>query len=984
MKYSQWIGCALAILWSGASVAIATTHTWGTGDVFLPGSSMSDPANWNSTGVPVSGSSELTLQFPRLWRNLSTTQNVSDPLVVQRLEFTGGGIPFEYSYVMQGDAYLIENLGASPSILAHSFTDFQAPIELAAPTTIDVGPGSRIRFANLTMNEATFTGEVGDVFDVASASIDGGSIGAAGHYVFEGGLSVAIQPQIGGTLVLNGRADMQDWNYSTPLPYVSLQEVVPGTNFAATYGTVVLPSTAVGELSLNSTRVDFATGSMATVENLVHGGGLNRVGGDFEYSSESYFLTTGEYSSGNGTIDLGGTSRVIDTTAGGTDSGVLFGSRVVNGSITKTGPGILGLYHSGNALTAPIEVQAGTLAGYADSLGSQILNHGTVWLVRGELDDDLISGPGDVRVGDVLFNVPQSYGGMTDVRGIATGTATTLPMDLTSAVNGEVVFAQNADGTYGGDFRGDLRVTKRGAGALGLSGFSSTIGEVRLEQGGLRLLSDESLGTGTLVVNSVQSATLEAVGMRKVSNALQLNSSLTIVGAGDLHWTSADLAAVATLLQHDSTGTTQIDGPFALSGGGQLTVNAGQLVLGDAANVNGFSAAGAVVLNGGVLQAKKLGFTTLANLTLAGGVLDVPGGYFVGIGSVLQGDGGLTGRVVSQEGAVIAATGDLVLGSASHPSGVDLSGDLYVYDARVTLNDANQAVLGTFTQIGTPAADGVLNAPNGMLLQTGRNLAGRGRIESTSSPAHQVILHGDVRGDSMSHPLEFTGYVTGPAYIDNVSFSGTYSPGVGAATTLIGRVALLPDAVLHMEIGGSLQGGEHDALVASAELSLGGVLEVVLVNSFQPSFGDEFHLLIGTLSGEFSDFLLPSLSSGLIWNTSQVSSQGLLRVGLAGDFNMDDRVDGHDFLTWQLGYPDVYAAADLTAWHTGFGGGAMANAAAVSEPSTLGAATLAACLVVFALPRVVAANEFRLVGQGGRVLVCRRRRRRKRQFRSPT
>jgi len=47
---------------------------------------------------------------------------------------------------------------------------------------------------------------------------------------------------------------------------------------------------------------------------------------------------------------------------------------------------------------------------------------------------------------------------------------------------------------------------------------------------------------------------------------------------------------------------------------------------------------------------------------------------------------------------------------------------------------------------------------------------------------------------------------------------------------------------------------------------------------------------------------------------------GLLAPGLAGDFDDDDDVDGHDFLLWQRGLsPDPLSAEDLSDWQSNYG-----------------------------------------------------------------
>jgi hypothetical protein len=70
---------------------------------------------------------------------------------------------------------------------------------------------------------------------------------------------------------------------------------------------------------------------------------------------------------------------------------------------------------------------------------------------------------------------------------------------------------------------------------------------------------------------------------------------------------------------------------------------------------------------------------------------------------------------------------------------------------------------------------------------------------------------------------------------------------------------------------------------------------------------------------------------------------------IAGDFNNDKRVDGHDFLVWQRGgSPTPLAASDLAAWRTNFGQNINATPAVTTVPEPT-AALLAAGAIVCAV-----------------------------------
>jgi hypothetical protein len=131
---------------------------------------------------------------------------------------------------------------------------------------------------------------------------------------------------------------------------------------------------------------------------------------------------------------------------------------------------------------------------------------------------------------------------------------------------------------------------------------------------------------------------------------------------------------------------------------------------------------------------------------------------------------------------------------------------------------------------------------------------------------------------------------------------------------------------------------------------------VSLANSFIPLAGNSIHILnLGTVSGACTSVSLPALLPGLSWNTSQLYSDGILRVvsaGLSGDYNNNGIVDAADYTVWRdsLGQSvsafagadgngdGMIDAGDYDLWRTHFGqraGNGSESDGAVAEPSTL-------------------------------------------------
>jgi hypothetical protein len=115
----------------------------------------------------------------------------------------------------------------------------------------------------------------------------------------------------------------------------------------------------------------------------------------------------------------------------------------------------------------------------------------------------------------------------------------------------------------------------------------------------------------------------------------------------------------------------------------------------------------------------------------------------------------------------------------------------------------------------------------------------------------------------------------------------------------------------------------------------------VLINGFVPDAGQTFNVFdwSGHTSAVLASMNLPVLTAGLVWDTSQFYSSGLLSValGLSGDFNKNGVVDAADYTVWRDGRSPHSNQAGYNLWKANFGktAGSGASLANVPEPSTL-------------------------------------------------
>jgi hypothetical protein len=143
----------------------------------------------------------------------------------------------------------------------------------------------------------------------------------------------------------------------------------------------------------------------------------------------------------------------------------------------------------------------------------------------------------------------------------------------------------------------------------------------------------------------------------------------------------------------------------------------------------------------------------------------------------------------------------------------------------------------------------------------------------------------------------------------DVFFEADITPGASPGLeTFGGNVYFGALANLHIELGGAAQGSQYDALDIAGIASLGGTLDVMLIDlgggEFSPSVGDEFEIISAAagVTGEFALEDLPALSGDLSWIVHYNANSVVLEVasaGLPGDYNDDGSVDAADYIVWR-------------------------------------------------------------------------------------
>jgi len=314
----------------------------------------------------------------------------------------------------------------------------------------------------------------------------------------------------------------------------------------------------------------------------------------------------------------------------------------------------------------------------------------------------------------------------------------------------------------------------------------------------------------------------------------------------------------------------------AISGANASVIDAsgGNVALGDSTVLNGFQTSGSLIVGSNTVTLNSRGFANLGSLTqISGGTLTAPNGISLGVGCNISGSGTVNGAVAAGIGSTIEATDNLVLGDSNSYDGFFSDGRLYVGSHTVTIHSRSQAALGSLTTL----AGGTLSVANGLSLDFAHSIVGNGVVESTNLLAKATIINGSIY--ATDGKLTLTGFIKGVGtYSGSVSFVGTYSPGLSPASVNLEYLSLTPSSTLLMEVGGLSPGSQYDVLNLSEAGMLDGTLELDLINNFVPKLGQTFDIINGTTTGHFSNFSLAPLPNGLSWDTSRLSSNGIISV----------------------------------------------------------------------------------------------------------
>jgi T5SS/PEP-CTERM-associated repeat protein len=432
---------------------------------------------------------------------------------------------------------------------------------------------------------------------------------------------------------------------------------------------------------------------------------------------------------------------------------------------------------------------------------------------------------------------------------------------------------------------------------------------------------------GRLNLNIVNFATGAAVnwssGQINFATAPTVTPSVLDILLGGTHTLGANRTLSA------AAGTLTLTTPLTISGG---AISAPIIDLNSNMDIGAFSnisATNTITLEAG--NTIQLGdFATLAattSVTNNGGTLELQGPLANVTGPMANNAGFVsgTGRFVGglnngAAGTIRVETGDHIIIDTVGPTNggtIELAGGTVEYSKTLS-NLAGGTISGRGVFRGSSSAPGGNGISNLGVMSFSAGISdiygdvnngATGKIvaagASTVTFYDDVVNNGDIRTVLGSRTVFFGGVSGAGTFTGGgtTEFEGDLKPGNSPANvTFGGNVVIGPTAGTVIELAGTTKGVQYDSLTIAGNVSLGGALDVVLLNSFVPSSGQSFNILTATggISGAFDDTNLPALAGGLYFNLAYTSTAINLSVaGILGDYNRNGVIDSADYVLWR-------------------------------------------------------------------------------------
>ena len=527
---------------------------------------------------------------------------------------------------------------------------------------------------------------------------------------------------------------------------------------------------------------------------------------------------------------------------------------------------------NGGTLATGGIVNNGVLYQNGGSMSGAMTNNGTYSYSGGAVAGRITNN------GSLVLNADASFAdGLENNSSLHVSSVRVLDLAGTASVNNGSLSLSGGRINQAGGLRNEGLVS--GYGSVGGAGDFANNGVLQVSSGNLALsTTGTNTNTGTMTLST--------------GRQLQLASGTTLDNTGSLELASGQVAGAGQLtnaLGGSVTGRGTISSRFANAGylgvGAGTTgvtrgfVNTGVVDLGAA----GANLTGGVVQNDGTIQ----GLGNVTNQVNNGGR-----GTIEAIGGTLS----LAHTGNTNGGTLAAGAGAKILfvnGLPSNEGLIQITGGTFDNGGRTLVNTEKGAITGQGTvRTGELVNQGAVNLSFGNSTVSGA-IDNQAQGKVVVSNGAQVTFANGLRNNgelrvSEGGSANFFGTVSGAG-----SFTGTgqsryesgFAPGNSpAVVSLSGESIYASSSWIEMELGGTTPGSCAtcaDKIIFNNSVTLqGGALNVLWWSGFSGHAGDVFDLFDwnGTLTGSFGAVWLPTLTQGLLWDTSSLYTTGELRI----------------------------------------------------------------------------------------------------------
>ncbi|TWT32497.1 Autotransporter-associated beta strand repeat protein [Posidoniimonas corsicana] len=494
--------------------------------------------------------------------------------------------------------------------------------------------------------------------------------------------------------------------------------------------------------------------------------------------------------------------------------------------------------------------------------------------------------------------------------------APSIAVPVSLGAGGGVVDTAGYSGAVSGSISGVGGLTKRGGGALALTGGKTYTGPTVVEQGQLVV---QGAGLGATSVHVAAGASLDVAS---ASGPLNLASGKTLSGSGTVVG-SVVAAAGSVVRPEGAAGGVGVNGAVGIQAE-DLSLGADWAVFSNATHGTGAGGSynGADLTGGGIVMIAGESLAAPSASGSATATIDIPqaGTYYLFAKIAEPSNSPIPGDSSTSQGG----------NNSFWASGSSNNVHATTSNFEEVQTYANPGDAATWNRVSPSLAslDGVVSPLNA------------GIDYSLSAGPRTFTIYGREVGTVID------GFVLANQNLTAEQLEAALSASGDQNLTINGGFTLAADALFDLQLGSEAPG----RLSVAGTATLSGDLSVSLADGFTPQASDVFEILDATaLTGQFANAApgarlttaggLGSFLVGYDYANDLVTLSDFA-AGLAGDFNSDGVVNAADYTVWRDSMGDQ---ASYLLWRNNYGATAPAPgaAAAAPEPAALLLAALA-------------------------------------------